>query len=105
MSPILIGVIVTVLIALAAATWKAPRLTSIILWSLVATIFVTAALLIKAPGQFSERALWLTLAVPIIWTAFQFWTYWDSNKWRVAFGLIAFSVVGGVIVFLSEPMA
>lgn len=60
MSPIVIGIVVVVLAGIIAATVKAPRLTSVILWSLVATIFFTAALLLTAPGPFSEKALWIT---------------------------------------------
>ncbi|MEM9619377.1 MAG: hypothetical protein AAF936_15590 [Pseudomonadota bacterium] len=104
MSPVFLAVIAVAVIGLALATWKAPRLTSIIFWSLVATIFFTSALLMKAPGPFPEKALWLTLAVPIIWTAFQFWTYWDGKPWRVAGGLIAIAIISGIIVFVSEPM-
>lgn len=104
MNPVLIGVAIAVVAGVSVATWKAPRLTSIILWSLVATIFFTATLLVKGPGPFAERALWITLTVPIIWTAFQFWTYWDAKPWRVAAGLISLSAICAVIVFLSKPM-
>lgn len=45
------------------ATWKAPQLTSVILWALVATIFLGAALLIAFPGPFAEKAIWLSLLV------------------------------------------
>ena len=99
-----LGVIGVVLIGALAATVKAPRLTSILLWSLTATIFVSAALLLALPGAFSERALWLALAVPLIWAVFQFWCYWDRSAWRTAGGLIALTAVGGLIVFLLDPM-
>jgi len=104
MNPVLIGIVIIALIGIGIATWKAPRLTSIIWWALVATIFSSAALLLVAPGIFSEKALWIALSVPLIWVGFQFWCYWDSQKWRVASGLITISIISGVIVFLTEPV-
>ena len=93
-------------IALAGySTAKAPRLTSAILWSLTATIFSAAAILIAAPGPFSEKALWMTLAVPILWTGFLFWSYWDGKPWRVTGGLISMTVVGLAVIFFSGPIA
>lgn len=103
MNLILMGAAGLGLAGIAFATYKAPRLTSVIFWSLVATLLLTSAMLLTLPGSFSEVALWLSLAVPIIWAAFQFWCYWDANKWRVAGGLIAFAAIGGVITFLIEP--
>ena len=89
-------------IAAALATWKAPRLTSIILWALTATIFISSALALTLPGPFSERALWVALAVPLIWAVFQFWCYWDKSQWRVAGGMIALTLVGGIVVYLVD---
>ena len=104
MSPFIIGILITVMILLGLATWKAPRLTSVIWWSLVATIFVGAAGLLVLPGNFADNALWLTLAVPLIWAAFQFWSYWEKRAWRVPAGLIAISVLSAIIVFSIEPV-
>lgn len=103
MSPVFIGILGAIVIGLGMATWKAPRLTSVIFWSLIATIFVGAAGLLVLPGSFSDKGLWLTLAVPVIWAAFQFWTYWEEKAWRVPAGLIAISAVSAVIVFTIEP--
>ena len=103
MSPVVIGILLIIFSGLGVATWKAPRLTSVILWALVATIFVGAAALLVLPGPFSEKALWLTLATPIIWAGFQFWTYWEKRAWVVATGLLSVSAVCAVIVFLVEP--
>lgn len=103
MSAVLIIITLVLLLLVAFSTWRAPRLTSIILWSLVATIFFSSAILLKGPGPFSEKALWITIAVPLLWTAFQFWTYWDGKAWRVAAGLISISIISGAIVFLSQP--
>ena len=104
MSPVLIGILIVSVLALAFFTWKAPRLTSIIIWALVATIFFCSALLLTGPGSFSEKALWITLAVPWVWMGFQFWVYWEKRAWFVTAALIAISVISGTIVFLSEPM-
>jgi len=104
MNPILIGVLLVLFAGIGLATWKAPRLTSVILWALLATIFSSAALLLVLPGPFSEKALWVALSVPLIWVAFQFWCYWDSRKWRVTGGLIAISIMSGIVVFMTEPL-
>lgn len=104
MSPVVIGILAAVVIGLGVATWKAPRLTSVIVWSLVAAILASAALLLTLPGPFADVARWITLAVPLIWVGFQFWCYWHKKGWRVATGLIAVSLVSGLIIFVSEPM-
>ncbi len=104
MTPVLLVIVCLALVCLAAATWKAPRLSSAIVWALTATIFSSAALLVHAPGPFAQKALWITLAVPVIWVGFQFWTYWDGKPWRPAAGLIAITCLCGGIVFLSEPL-
>ena len=103
MNSVVIAVAGLSLAGIAFATYKAPRLTSAIFWSLVATIFLTSAMLLTLPGPFSEVALWLSLAVPLIWAAFQFWCYWDGNKWRVTSGLIALAVIGGAVTFIVDP--
>lgn len=104
MSPVILAIAGVALALVIYCTWKAPRLTSVILWSLVATIFLTAALLLAMPGPFSEKGLWLTIAVPLIWVLLQFWCYWDRSKWRVAGGLIATSIVSAIIVFSIDPL-
>ncbi|ADM10769.1 hypothetical protein PB2503_13659 [Parvularcula bermudensis HTCC2503] len=104
MSPIVLGIVAVIVIGLGVATWKAPRLTSVILWSLIATLFIGAAALDVLPGAFSEKALWLTLAVPLIWAGLQFWTYWEKRAWRVAAALLGVTAVCGTIVFFFEPV-
>ncbi len=91
------------LAGLAFATYKAPRLAGALFWSLAATLLLTSAMLLTAPGPFSELALWLSLAVPLIWAGFQFWCYWDANRWRVAGGLIALTVIGGAVTVFVDP--
>lgn len=86
---------------LTAWTVYAPRLTSVILWSLVASMLLSAALLLTLPMEFRALALWMALAVSLIWVAFQFCCYWDKHGWRVASGLILVSMVSGYIVFTT----
>ena len=69
----------------------------------MATIFVGAAALLVLPGSFSDKALWLTLAVPLIWAGLQFWAYWERRAWRVAAGMMSLTLVSGLIVFTLEP--
>lgn len=102
MSPLPV-IVAALLLAVAYATWKAPRLTSVLVWSFLATLILSAALLLTLPAPFSEKALWLALAVPLIWTGFQFWCYWDGKPRRVAIGLILITLVSGALVAVSEP--
>lgn len=88
---------------LGLATWRAPRLTCAIAWSLLATIFGASGLLLILPGPFSERALWLALAVPFLWAAALFWSYWEARPWRAAALLIAVTALGAAIVALAPP--
>ena len=103
MSPIIIGILLALLIGIGVATWKAPRLTSIIWWSLLATILFSAALLLTLPFEFGQLALWLTILVPIIWMTFMFLCYWDRSNWRVPTSLIVISIVSGIVVFQVPP--
>ncbi|MEL6243807.1 MAG: hypothetical protein AAFQ21_00575 [Pseudomonadota bacterium] len=103
MSPIILGILVVVLALIGFFTWKAPRLTSVILWALIASMLFSAALLLTLPVEFKSLALWMALAVPIIWVAFQFWCYWDKRGWRVTAGLITISILSGAVVFTTPP--
>lgn len=103
MSPLIIGIVAVVVLSLAAATWRRPRLTSVTVWALVASIFFCSALLLTLPGEFKDVARWITFSVPFIWVAFQFYCYWDKKDWRVAANLIAISIVSGMVVFVTEP--
>ena len=96
----LVGVL---LVGAGVATWKSPRLTSALLWSLVSTIFITAALLLILPGAFSDKALWVALSVPIIWAGLQFWCYYADSVWLLLFAQTGLSVTGAITVFLSTP--
>ena len=102
MSPVVIGVLLAVVGGLGVATWKAPRLTSVIWWSFLAAILVSAALNITLPGAFRDKTLWLAFLVPFIWVGFQFWCYWDGRPARVALGLIGLSAASGLVVAFSD---
>ncbi|MEM7360245.1 MAG: hypothetical protein AAF431_14175 [Pseudomonadota bacterium] len=91
------------LVLLGYFTYKAPRLTLVLIGSFIATVFVSAALLLILPGEFGEKAIWMALLVPIIWVALQFWCYWDQSAKRVVIGHVLMSVLGGLIVFFVEP--
>ncbi|MEM0930516.1 MAG: hypothetical protein AAGI89_14605 [Pseudomonadota bacterium] len=103
MNPVLIGILLALCAGIGTATYKAPRLTSVLFWSLTATIFSSAALLLVIPGPFSEVAIWMSLAVPLIWAGFQFLCYWERKEWRVTASLIAVTIVGAVLVAIVEP--
>ena len=103
MSPIIIAILLIIIGLLAVSTWKAPRLTSILVWALIAATLFGAVLLLTLPFEFRSLALWLSLAVPLIWVAFQFFCYWDKKGWRVATTLIAISLVSGAIFATVPP--
>lgn len=102
---VVVAIAIIFLFGAGLATWKSPRLTSIILWSLVTTIFVTAALLLVLPGAFSSKALWIALSVPLIWTACQFWCYYAESPWRVVFTQIGLSITSAIVVLLSTSQS
>lgn len=105
MSPLLVVVLLLVLAGLGAATWKAPRLTAILGWSLLATILSSAAILLVLPVDFGQLALWLTLFVPVLWVVLQFLCYWDRSKWRMPAFLIVLSFVSAAtIAFVPPPV-
>lgn len=77
------------------------RVLSVTLLSLVATIFLSSALLLALPGNFAVRALWITILVPVVWAGFMTYSYWDQKAWRTVTVLGAFSIAGIIIVILS----
>ncbi len=77
------------------------RVVSVTLLSLVATIFLSSALLLALPGDFSERALWITIFVPLIWASFMTYSYWDKKAWRTMLTLGLVSITGIAIVIIS----
>ena len=103
MSPVLLAVLAGLLAVLSLATWRAPRLTAVLVWSLLASVLGAAALLLILPVPFADLALWVALSVPLVWAAAQFWCYWDRRAWRPAAGLIGASVAGALTVLLVPP--
>ena len=103
MNPIVMGILLAFVTGLGVGTWKAPRLTGVTWWSLLATILFSAALLLSLPFDFGQLALWLTLAVPVIWMSFMFLCYWDRSRWRVPVFLIVISVVSAAVITLVPP--
>lgn len=103
MSAGLLGTLLAVLAGLGVATWRAPRLTAILVWSLLASVLGSAALLLTVPFAFGELALWVALSVPLLWASSQFWCYWDTRAWRPAVGLIGVTLAGTATVLLVPP--
>lgn len=103
MSPFILVVSLTVLVAAIWASWKAPRLTSSLLWVLLATLFFSAALISIVPGGLRLRLIWTSLLLPFIWVGFLFWCHWEQQRWRVPLGMIGLTMLSGVLVFLFKP--
>ena len=80
------------------------RVFSVTLLSFLATIFTGAGLLLGLPGDFAERAKWITILTPVIWTAFMFYAYWDKKAWRTTAVLSGICFTGvAVIIFVPTP--
>lgn len=104
MSEVTAGLIFTAVIALALATWRAPRITSILVWAMIATLLIVSAISMNLPGDVVNKLVGLALFLPLIWVGLQFWCFWDPSKWRVAGGLITICIVSGGIVAISTPL-
>ncbi|MEM6536899.1 MAG: hypothetical protein AAF668_04130 [Pseudomonadota bacterium] len=87
----------------AFATWKAPRLTSILFWSLMATIPTASLIVFLAPGSFLNRVGWLAVSLPAIWVAFQFLSYWLPRPRLTALGFILISATGFAFIAATGP--
>lgn len=104
MSPILLGILAAVALMIIVGTIKAPRLMSVLIWSFVATVLFSAAIILMWPGPLSNKLLWMALLSPIIWVALQFWCYWQGKGWRVVLAMLAISVLGALAVALVDPV-
>ncbi len=100
----LITIAVFLALFIAYGTYKAPRLTGIIWWALVASITSTAALIIITPGPVRDRLLWFGFFMPILWVLLQMWCYWETKHWRINTVLISLSLFGGAIITLADPV-
>lgn len=99
MSTIQISLAALLVITLGLFSWKKPRLSSIVIWAMVATVLLTSAALIVIPGEFRAKAVWLSMLVPIIWVAFQYWCYWADNQWKVLASMVAISLISIAVIF------
>ncbi|MEO0550452.1 MAG: hypothetical protein AAFZ91_11075 [Pseudomonadota bacterium] len=89
--------------ALVSWTVTAPRLTSVLIWALIAAMMLSAALLLLLPINFSALAIWLTFIMPLLWVVIQFWCYWERRTWIIVTGLIVVSIASTLIVLLIPP--
>lgn len=105
MTYVLAGIGVPLLAALGYFTYRAPRLSSTILWSLVTTIFLTAAIFLAFPADRSEMALYLTVIMPLVWVGLQFLAYWDAHKWRMPAAMLGVSCLSVLVIILAGPIA
>ena len=101
MSLVLIATGGTIGLGLLFATWKAPRLACILLWSLLAALGTSLAITAALPDTLSGRAVWLVLGFPLIWVLLQLWCYWDARAWRVIAGLFGLIAGAGALLVLG----
>lgn len=99
----IIGVVGLTLIVLSIVTYFAPRAMSVTLWAFVATTFLSAALLLVLPGTFANVAMWLALAMPLLWVGLQFWAMWEARTWRVLTSFGAISLASAVVIVFMDP--
>ena len=99
MNTMQITLVLILTIAVGVFSWKKPRLSSIIIWSTVATTLLVSAALIVIPGEFRAKAVWLPMLVPIIWVAFQYCSYWAESQWKVLGSLVAISLLSIAVIF------
>ncbi len=88
----------TILVLLSWFSWKKPRLSSILIWSMLAAMLLTSVVLLVMPAPFLDKATWLSLSLPITWCGLQYWCYWAESQWQVLFGLISLSIVSAVLI-------
>lgn len=103
MSPVVMGVLGTLLLGICYGTWRNPRLWSALFWAFVATFMLTAAIVVAFPADFAQKVFALTIVMPLVWVGFQFWLYWNPGRWTVTIVLFLISITSGVIVYLSPP--
>ncbi|MEM8825737.1 MAG: hypothetical protein AAGD40_02265 [Pseudomonadota bacterium] len=96
-----IGGGIAALAALGAFTWKRPRLAGVLFWALIASILLSAAIDIVAPGDFADRVILTSLLLPLIWVGFQFWLYWSPSRWRIVAILIGLSILSAIVIIIS----
>jgi len=95
------AVVAVLLILLGLWTWRKPRQASVILWSLMATLFCSAALLKILPGAFRDNVIWYAATLPLIWAAVMTWVYWAPKPHRASAILIAITGLSGVVIAIA----
>ncbi|MEM9304331.1 MAG: hypothetical protein AAGE01_19630 [Pseudomonadota bacterium] len=96
-------ILVAVLGLLGWFSWRKPRLSATIIWSLVATVLFTSALMLAFPGPVRERILWIALSSPLLWVAAMFWCYWDSRPRRPIATMLSVSLLSGIVIWMIPP--
>ena len=104
MNALMITITLAVVMGIGFATWRAPRLTSILIWTMLAATLIGSACMMLMPGDVTNNLIWLTLLFPLIWMALQFWCYWDASKWRVLGGTLALCIASGAVIFTAAPL-
>ncbi|MEM1176279.1 MAG: hypothetical protein AAGI27_15900 [Pseudomonadota bacterium] len=99
------AILLAVVVLLGWASWKKPRLTSSIVWSLTATVFGTAALMLTLPLSVKYMALWFSILTPVIWAAAMFWCHWDKRPYRPVVGLVMLTIIGAAAAWQIPPPA
>lgn len=79
------------------------RIFAVTILAVLATILIGAAILLGVPGDFAERALWITLAVPIIWGVLIIYCYWDAKRWRILGVLTTLCIVSTGVILTNPP--
>lgn len=93
------------LFLLAYFTWRAPRLASVIIWSLACTLLFSTVMFLWLPVALAEKALLIALSVPVTCVAMQYWCYHHDSAKGVAATLISLSLICAAIVAVSPPLA
>ena len=83
--------------------WLAPRLVALLLMTFITIALGGSALALLLPGEFVLGMIWVGLTLPIAWVLLLLWCYADNHRWRPFFGMIAMSVVAGILLLVLEP--
>lgn len=80
---------------------NAVRPFAVILLSLICLIFIGAPLTLILPGEFAQKAIWLTIAMPLIWTFLIIYSCWDAKRWRVYAVMIALIIISAILIAIT----
>lgn len=96
-------VLIAVLLILGFFTFRAPRLVALLLMTFVTIALGGSALSLLLPGEFVLSMIWVGVTLPIVWMLLLLWCYADNHRWRPLSGMIAISVVAGILLLVLEP--